>query len=138
MSAHMRGEQKDRTVMLDGEDVKSIRYKATDGSYLWDVEITWDNGAVCTIGCVDGRHARALWGQLNNASHIEYDTPIRDTEYDQTSATVAMQAERDQLAAALCELLDWGRAHTSPTDDNSPHRLLVNAAELLRSMGLRK
>jgi hypothetical protein len=32
---------------------------------------------------------------------------------------------------ALRALLDWGREHTSPRDANSPHKLLVAAADAL-------
>lgn len=35
------------------------------------------------------------------------------------------------LLAALQALLDWGREHTSPRDANSPHALLVAAAEAI-------
>ena len=36
------------------------------------------------------------------------------------------------LATALENLLNWGRDHTSPRDANSPHELLVAAAEALQ------
>jgi hypothetical protein len=37
-----------------------------------------------------------------------------------------------ELLEALRELLDWGRDHTSPRDENSPHELLVNAHAAIR------
>lgn len=38
-------------------------------------------------------------------------------------------AAAPDLLAALRALLDWGREHTSPRDDNSPHALLIQACE---------
>jgi hypothetical protein len=44
-------------------------------------------------------------------------------------------AAAPQLAAALKDLLNWGREHTSPQDANSPHFLLVAAAKALEEAG---
>lgn len=38
----------------------------------------------------------------------------------------------ERIAAALQALLDWGREHTGPTDLNSPHYLLIEAAQALQ------
>jgi len=38
-----------------------------------------------------------------------------------------LQKDRDALLAVVKKLLDWGRDHTSPLDENSPHALLVEA-----------
>jgi len=40
-----------------------------------------------------------------------------------------------QLRDALAGLLDWGREHTSPLDQNSPHELLIKAATVLDKAG---
>lgn len=39
------------------------------------------------------------------------------------------------ITAALTALLDWGREHTSPTDANSPHELLIAAKAALDAKG---
>lgn len=36
-----------------------------------------------------------------------------------------------RLLAALAALTDWGVTHTSPTDENSPHALLIEAREAI-------
>lgn len=36
------------------------------------------------------------------------------------------------LVSALEALVDWGRNHTSPSDPNSPHKLLIDAVEVLQ------
>jgi hypothetical protein len=41
------------------------------------------------------------------------------------------QSSQSELLAALKALTDWGREHTSPTDHNSPHALLVNACRAI-------
>lgn len=46
----------------------------------------------------------------------------------------AAKATNDQLVDALEALLDWGREHTSPTDPNSPHALLVDTAAVLAEL----
>lgn len=68
-----------REVILTSDDCRAVRYRPTDGKgWLWDVEVFWkDTGAVLTIGCTDGRHARAVFSQLNNAAHITYDAGSR-------------------------------------------------------------
>jgi hypothetical protein len=35
------------------------------------------------------------------------------------------------LLAALKALTDWGREHTSPLDQNSPHALLISACRAI-------
>ena len=42
-------------------------------------------------------------------------------------ANAHLIASAPDLLAALEALLDWGREHTSPTQPNSPHNLLVAA-----------
>jgi hypothetical protein len=44
----------------------------------------------------------------------------------------------DRITAALRALLDWGREHTGPRDPNSPHVLLIEAAEALKAAGQAK
>jgi hypothetical protein len=55
--------------------------------------------------------------------HAAYEVAVR------TLAETSVQESR--LAGALRALLDWGREHTSPRDENSPHELLVAATEAL-------
>ncbi len=38
------------------------------------------------------------------------------------------------LYEALAALTEWGRTHTSPTDPNSPHKLLINAVAALEAV----
>jgi hypothetical protein len=38
-----------------------------------------------------------------------------------------LQSTQAELLSALKALTDWGRGHTSPLDENSPHTLLVDA-----------
>jgi hypothetical protein len=68
-----------RDVILSSDDCRVVRYKPSDGKgWLWDVEVMWEeSGAVLTIGCTDGAHARRLFGQLNNAAHITYEPGSR-------------------------------------------------------------
>jgi hypothetical protein len=40
----------------------------------------------------------------------------------------------ERLVKALRDLTDWGREHTSPTDANSPHDLLVAAQDVLNEV----
>jgi hypothetical protein len=42
-----------------------------------------------------------------------------------------LQSTQAELLSALKALTDWGREHTSPTDHNSPHSLLVNACRAI-------
>ena len=46
-------------------------------------------------------------------------------------ANARLIAAAPELLTALEELTDWGREHTSPRDENSPHRLLINARAAL-------
>lgn len=59
------------------------------------------------------------------------------------SGVVGLTSDRDaklvaaapDLLTALTNLLNWGREHTSPTDPNSPHELLVAAHEAIEKAG---
>lgn len=42
-------------------------------------------------------------------------------------------AERESFYNALFALTEWGRTHTSPTDPNSPHELLIQAVAALEA-----
>lgn len=50
-------------------------------------------------------------------------------------ANARLVAASPRLAAALLALLEWGREHTSPTDANTPHALLIEAAAALDDAG---
>jgi hypothetical protein len=41
------------------------------------------------------------------------------------------QSSQSELLAALKALTDWGREHTSPLDQNSPHALLISACRAI-------
>lgn len=44
-----------------------------------------------------------------------------------TAANARLIAAAPDLLAALKALTEWGREHTSPRDENSPHSLLIAA-----------
>jgi len=46
-------------------------------------------------------------------------------------ADLTLMTAAPDLFSALCDLLDWGREHTSPRDPNSPHALLIKAADAI-------
>lgn len=48
---------------------------------------------------------------------------------------VQLTRQRDALAAALLDLTNWAREHTSPRDANSPHKLLIAAQAALTAAG---
>lgn len=50
---------------------------------------------------------------------------------EEFQAWVDLVAAAPKLLAALGGLLDWARENTSPRDANSPHALLVQAAEAI-------
>jgi hypothetical protein len=52
------------------------------------------------------------------------------------AANARLIAAAPDLLAALRALLDWGREHTSPTDANSPHQLLIAASDAIAKAGV--
>jgi hypothetical protein len=68
-------------VMQQGDDVRAVRYRPSDGKgYLWDVQVWWaDTGGMLVIGCESAAHARRLFGELNNASHLDYTPGVEVT-----------------------------------------------------------
>ena len=42
-----------------------------------------------------------------------------------------LQADKAELVAVLEKLSDWGREHTSPHHENSPHQILIEARAVL-------
>jgi len=49
-------------------------------------------------------------------------------------ANAALFRSAPETFAALRALVDWGRQHTSPIDENSPHDLLVNACAIIEKV----
>jgi len=61
-------------------------------------------------------HIDDAWGVFNDGELVA----VVDTE---TMAARLCAAE--DMLEALKEILEWGRNHTSPIDENSPHSILV-------------
>lgn len=85
------------------------------------------------------RQINEMWDALadNYGSDPDYDaTHARANEVErELRKRLAVQEFMDEHApeafAYLEKLLDWCREHTSPTDPNSPHNLLVDCACLI-------
>jgi len=60
---------------------------------------------------------------------VVYNAGLHTDETAQANARLIAAAP--DLLAALEALTDWGREHTSPRDDNSPHLLLIAAMEAI-------
>ena len=56
--------------------------------------------------------------------------------YTTARANACLIAAAPELLAALEALVDWGREHTSPSDANSPHALLADAAHAINKARL--
>ena len=52
-------------------------------------------------------------------------TSLRDAQVQE------LIAQNERLLAALRALTEWGCTYTSPRDANSPHKLLIQARELI-------
>ena len=79
-----------------------------------------------------GPHGRTV--QNKCANYIA--RTMGDNSDAQHEANAHLIAAAPDMLAALVALLDWGREHTSPTDANSPHALLIDAAAAaLKAMG---
>jgi hypothetical protein len=88
------------------------------GSFGWSIRGNW-HGDISKLAYVD-------------AGICE----IRGKFFDEQKANAALMAAAPELAVALRALLDWGRKHTSPRDTNTPHALLVAAADVLAKAGV--
>jgi hypothetical protein len=78
----------------------------------------WNKNS-CYIYAPDGK----IIAQVHNPGSKKTDYPLE--------ANRDLMAAAPELLAALEALTDWGREHTSPRDDNSPHLLLIAAMEAL-------
>ncbi len=70
-----------------------------------------------------------------DALNVPDDAYDPESPSEQADAALAiidrMQQDNKALLAPLQALVAWGRAHTSPTQPNSPHDLLVKACEAI-------
>ena len=59
---------------------------------------------------------------------------LNDTNGNKCGHFMISEADdtRDEALSVLKALLMWGREHTSPRDENSPHALLIAAAAVLK------
>lgn len=74
--------------------------------------IIWTNGTIV----IDAN------GGKTDIAHV-----VNRVNRDITEANARLIAAAPELLSALRSILDWGREHTSPTEPNSPHGLLVAA-----------
>ena len=81
-----------------------------------------------------GRLEPISWDEALDHMAKKFRTTI-DTYGPDAVANARFVAASPRMAAALLALLEWGREHTSPTDANTPHALLVEAAAALDEAG---
>ncbi len=62
---------------------------------------------------------------------------IRDAAIDICTTLIDTYPKIEGLQSALQDLLDWGRKHSGPCDENSPHDLLVAAHNALEKAGVK-
>ena len=93
-----------------------------------------------------GRWQAEGWQGLTvNAHHAEHPQGIatilacpagsHNAPLAEIKANALLIAAAPDLLAALVGLVNWGREHTSPCDDDSPHELLVRGCEAIVKAG---
>lgn len=67
----------------------------------------------------------------SHPSHPEFNLCDLSEQSKEAEGNARLIAFAPEILEALQALLDWGRDHTSPRDANSPHQLLIKAAEAI-------
>lgn len=116
--------EQDGSDFVQGEGyVRSKRPREVTWGLLQEAEFlrravwAWEQGAIATIDEQRRRHEALLAEEAARRAEDERRKRI--------------QGNAAELLAALSDLLEWGREFTGPTDPNSPHDLLVRAANVI-------